>query len=111
MGHNGVRSGKKEGGKNRFSAASQFTSNTTIFYFKEGIVEHCTKLNKIDDVLEIIGEVSNDAESIERILTFVAINQLFYSTIPPEILERLNRSLDIQWAIDLVKDMPANKQK
>ena len=48
----------------------------------------------------------DDIESMEKILQNHALNELFFSDASNEKIERLNRTLNIQWAIDIKNQLP-----
>jgi len=48
----------------------------------------------------------HDGESIKHILQLHALNQLFFENTPQEKIYRFNRTLNIQWAIDIKNQLP-----
>ncbi len=94
--------------------ARQFAHEETIRYFKQGIVNYCYELTSIEEALGIMKEISHDTRSIEFLLKHVAFNEVFRGNPDPEIIQRINRSLNIQWAIDIAdetKKKPAKPEK
>ena len=47
-----------------------------------------------------------EVDDVEKIMQYHAIEQLFFFKIPQEKLERYNRTLNIQWAIDIKNQLP-----
>jgi hypothetical protein len=48
----------------------------------------------------------NDTESIERLLQKYAQHQIFFGKPTPAVKSRLNRSLNIQWLLDIFQRFP-----
>jgi tetratricopeptide (TPR) repeat protein len=105
----------KENGVDATSVtARQFAHEETIRYFKQGIVNYCYELTSIEEALGIMKEISHDTRSIEFLLKHVAFNEVFRGNPDPDIIQRLNRSLNIQWAIDIaekMKEKPGKPEK
>jgi hypothetical protein len=40
------------------------------------------------------------------IMHYYAIDQLFFSNLPQEKIDRYNRTLNLQWAIDIKNQLP-----
>lgn len=102
---------KEKGVDEAFLLASKFEHEETIHYFKKGVIKYCLQLNSFEKVPAIIKEISGDTETIELLLKHVAINELFQGNPDPETLQRMNRSLNIQWAIDIAEAMKTKKPK
>ena len=49
-----------------------------------------------------------DFESMEILLQKYALNKVFFENVSSEKLNRLNRSLNIQWALDITKNFNQN---
>jgi hypothetical protein len=45
-------------------------------------------------------------KTLQNDLQYYALNQLFFSNLPKEKLDRYNRTLNLQWAIDIKNQMP-----
>ena len=101
----GYTKAKESGGRNAFASAHQFAHEETIRYFRQGIVKYCMRLNNIKEALPVLREISNDTQSMEPLLKHVAINEVFQGNPDPEIVQRINNSLNIQWAIDMVRNI------
>jgi hypothetical protein len=43
----------------------------------------------------------NDLESINKLLQHHALHEVFFNDVSPEKIERFNRTLNIQWALDI----------
>lgn len=50
----------------------------------------------------------NDVESMEQLLQQHALHELFFSNAPSEKMESFDRTLNIQWAIDIKNSFSAN---
>jgi hypothetical protein len=51
-------------------------------------------------------EARNDGLLLEHLMNMICLNQLFFSNLPQEKLDRYNRSLNLQWAIDIKNQLP-----
>ena len=105
----GYMKAEESGGPNAFFRARQFAHEETIHYYRLGIVKYCSRLNNIIAALSILKEISNDTKSMEYLLKHATINEVFQSNPDPDMLQRLNSSLNIQWAIDIARHMPLSK--
>jgi tetratricopeptide (TPR) repeat protein len=48
----------------------------------------------------------NDIESFEQLFQHYGINTLFFQNATPAVINRLNRTLNLQWAIDIKNQLP-----
>ena len=76
-------------------------------YFMKGIVDtiSSTQSNR-EIILPLVFNSQNHMESLENSLLNYYLNQLFFSVLEPKIINRLNRTFDIQWAIDIKNQLP-----
>ena len=86
---------------------SQFDNPETITYIRKGIIESISieKLNK-NIAMDVFKYPLIEVDDVEKIMQYHAIEQLFFFKIPQEKLERYNRTLNIQWAIDIKNQLP-----
>jgi hypothetical protein len=57
-------------------------------------------------VQESLSQLANDSESIENLLQKLSVNELFFDNEDREKINRLNRILNFQWAIDIKAQFP-----
>ena len=57
-------------------------------------------------VQEALNQLAHDSESIENLLQKHALHEVFFGKSGPEKINRLNQSVDIQWALDIVAQFP-----
>jgi hypothetical protein len=57
-------------------------------------------------VQESLSQLANDSESIENLLQKLSVNELFFNNEDKEKINRLNRILNFQWAIDIKAQFP-----
>lgn len=84
------------------SIAHSFQNEEPKEYYLKGLAENI-KLNESDkqNILNSYFYFINDIESLEKIFQQHAINQLFFENLPQNKIQRYNRTLNIQWAIDI----------
>jgi hypothetical protein len=61
-------------------------------------------------VQEFLPSIVKDSESIETLLQKYAINELFFGSASKEQINRLNKTLNIQWAIDIKNQFPSSEE-
>jgi hypothetical protein len=54
----------------------------------------------------ILKDDSQEMSLKNYILQIYTLNQLFFSNLPQEKLDRYNRTLNLQWAIDIKNQLP-----
>ena len=79
-----------------------------MLFYKEGIINEFETYNiKIKEITTLLYLAQQDSGSLEHVLKKHVLNKLFfeekYST---DILEKFNKVLNIQWAIDLKNQLP-----
>jgi serine protease Do len=47
-----------------------------------------------------------DMESLEKLFQYYGINALFFQNTTPKVMNRLNRTLNLQWALDIKNQLP-----
>ncbi|MFN5635118.1 MAG: hypothetical protein ACK49D_10635 [Flavobacteriia bacterium] len=75
--------------------------------FKIGIIHayHKTQIGK-EISLYFIKDRNVQISELKHLLQFYALNQIFFEDIPEEKIQRFNRTLNIQWAIDIKNQLP-----
>ena len=91
------------------------TLNTILNFQNKDLKEYALKglINEIDilkadkaNTIKLIGLINNDTYNIENILFKHSLNNLFIEEAIQENLEPFNRSLNLQWAIDIKNQLP-----
>lgn len=79
-----------------------FKNTDTVYFFLKGWAEYIT-INDLSEELLIkaLPHYKNDPESIEHLLQTHAINELFFGKATNDEIQKYNRTLNIQWAMDI----------
>jgi tetratricopeptide (TPR) repeat protein len=101
----------KEIGKNIFESngyfnaiemCKKFSGIELKNYIKKGIISSLQVYNTNYAIaVHTIKDQTQEVSAIEYILRDYALNQLLFENIPKEKIQRFNRTLNIQWAIDI----------
>ena len=101
----------KEIGKNIFESKGYFNAIEICKKFsgielttniKQGIISSLEVYNTNYAIaVHTIKDQTQEVSAIEYILRMYALNQLFFENLPEEEIQRFNRTLNIQWAIDI----------
>ena len=89
----------------------QLTSNIKNKFSEKLFLKESFENLKIEDVdnefiFKVFSLIFNDIEKMKIILYKYALNQLFILNLPQEKLNRYNRTLNLQWAIDIKNQLP-----
>jgi hypothetical protein len=76
-----------------------------IIYMNRGIKDSIQFVD-LDINAEIVKESINDLFQLEKTLECYALKKIFFSNLPQEKLDRYNRTLELQWAIDIKNQLP-----
>ena len=83
-------------------------------YYLKGWAENVT-INDLTEelLLQALLLLKDDPESIEHLLQTHAINELFFGEATNEVIQQYNRTLNIQWAMDIKQqiDSDTNSEK
>ena len=80
-----------------------------LFYLK-GWSEHVAVKDLTSDCVEqALPYLFNDSESIQALLQRYAQHELFFGTPSQEKIDRLNRTLNLQWALDIIAQFPKDE--
>jgi predicted dinucleotide-utilizing enzyme len=86
---------------------SQLPNDEAITFFKKGIAQSITATNATEEaILQILPLVKADKESTEHLLQMHALYCAFFEKTPKEKIQKFNRSLNIQWALDIIAKFP-----
>ncbi len=76
------------------------------FYLKGWVESLQVKSSIKEDTLKAMPLFKEDIKSIEYLLQLYALNQLFFENLSEEKIQRFNRTLNLQWAIDIKNQLP-----
>jgi tetratricopeptide (TPR) repeat protein len=97
------------GWQNAFQHVIRFNNDQAKNYFLKGIAN---EINAVDASLEVILNVrryyQENIEELKKLLQKHALHELFFQNIPSKKIERFNRTLNIQWAIDIKNSINVN---
>ena len=81
---------------------NQFQHEESQRYYLKGIADSATpnEAGK-EQILSARSFYMNDLESINKLLQHHALHEVFFNDVSPEKIERFNRTLNIQWALDI----------
>jgi len=82
------------------------TQDAQTFYLK-GWAESITVDDITDELAHLtIQALQNDSTSLEHFLQVYAQHELFFGNQPQEKIGRLNKTLNLQWALDIIAQFP-----
>jgi tetratricopeptide (TPR) repeat protein len=95
------------GGHSALQQVLQFQHEESRTFYLKGWVE-AAEHKDVDAfcIHQALPLLSSDSESIEIILQKYALHEVFFTDSGKEKLERLNQSLNIQWALDIIEKKP-----
>jgi hypothetical protein len=98
---------KKIGWQKAFRLATQFNNGEPRLFYLKGWVGG-VNLMEVDSVClkETLSHLATDSESIENLLQTYALQEVFFGNGNMERLKLLNRTLNIQWAINIKAQFP-----
>ncbi len=84
-----------------------FESSEARFYINRSVLNSLdVNTINLDVALHAIKAPKQEVSSIEYVLQMLAIQKIFFSNLPQEKLDRYNRTLNLQWAIDIKNQLP-----
>jgi hypothetical protein len=95
------------GWKKSLNLYKEFKGGESIVYYLKGWTEYIN----IEDISEELVQkatpvLKDDNESLVQILQLYAIHQLIFESPAAEKINRYNRTLNLQWAIDIKNQLP-----
>jgi hypothetical protein len=85
----------------------QFPTVELRSYIKTGIFNAIQVSNiNYEIALNVVMDKYGVIPSFQNVLQVHALNQLFFTDLPQEKLDRYNRTLNLQWAIDIKNQLP-----
>ncbi len=98
---------KDMGWQKALQQANQFKSDEArLFYLKAWAEEVSQDQTDTVCVQEALSLLAHDSESIEILLQKYTLHELFFASGNKEAINRLNKTLNIQWAIDIEAQFP-----
>ncbi len=90
------------GWKKALEQLSKLQNEETYDYYLKGLAENINVNDANKECLfEFLPLIMNDSNSIETVLQAYALNEIFFNKPSNELIERLNSSLNIQWALNI----------
>jgi predicted dinucleotide-utilizing enzyme len=98
--------------QNLYQTLSQLPNDEAITFFKKGIAQSITATNATEEtILQILPLVKADKESTEHLLQMHALYCAFFEKTAKEKIQKFNRSLNIQWALDIIAKFPKEENE
>ena len=95
------------GVESALSSVNNLQSQEAVSFYLKGWAEDLSSKDSDWDLIEkALPILKEDSESVEQILQKHAIHEVFYGKPTEERLMRLNRTLNIQWALDIASGFP-----
>ena len=92
-----------------FELSNKFNNQEAKTYFLKGLADAIKLIGANKElILKSRNYFQDDIESMEKLLQKHALHELFLANAPSEKNSRLNRTLNIQWAIDIKNSMNVN---
>ncbi len=85
----------------------QFQTDEARFFCLKGWAEAVNEYD-VDPtcIQQALSQLAHDSESIETLLQKHALHEVFFGNAGPDKINQLNRTLNIQWALDIVAQFP-----
>jgi len=95
-----------------YQILQQLPNDEAITFFKKGIAQSISAINaKEEIILQILPLVKEDKESTEHLMQMHALYCTFFENAPKDKLTKFNRTLNIQWALDIVTKFEKEEKK
>jgi len=102
---------KQDGSKKALQQLNNLQSDEArLFYLKGWSAAVTVKEADVVCMQDVLSQVAHDSECIEDILTKHALHELFLGKPDKELIGRLNKTLNIQWALDIQARFPSSTQ-
>jgi hypothetical protein len=93
-----------------YQEALQVLPHFTSAEAQEHILQGITQGLQVDAITKEVAHLAlklpaQKVQSMEHVMQVYAINQLFFEEVPPAQLQRYNRTLNLQWAIEVKAQM------
>ena len=98
---------KQEGWQNALLHVNKLQKEEARFFYLKGLVKNLTLIESNSECVEqVLPYLTNDTESIEKLMQNYALRELFFGDSDQNKIQRLNQSLNIKWAMDIKKEFP-----
>ena len=98
----------KEGWQNALLHVNKLQKEEARFFYLKGLVKNLTLIETNSECVEqVLPYLTNDTESIEKLMQNYALRELFFGDSDQNKIHRLNQSLNIKWAMDIKKEFPS----
>ena len=98
----------KEGWENALLHVNKLQKEEARFFYLKGLVNNLTIIETNSECVEqVLPYLTNDTESIEKLMQNYALFELFFGDSDQNKIQRLNQSLNIKWAMDIKKEFPS----
>jgi len=99
----------QEGFEKALSKCHQLQSEEARSFYIKGWVDELSVADANAECLhKALPIMAKDSKSIETLLHKYALKEVFLGKPSPEFIQRMNRTLDIQWALDIVCSLSNN---
>lgn len=103
----GIAQNKKDGCELAFKNKNKFQSHEAQTFYLKGWAESITVDDISDELAHLAIQVlQQDSTSLEHFLQVYAQHELFFSNPSQEKIDRLNKTLNLQWALDIIAQFP-----
>jgi tetratricopeptide (TPR) repeat protein len=100
-------SSKAMGWHKSLQEARQFQSDESCLFYLKGWAEVVNEQDADYTCIQAaLSQLTHDSESIETLLRKYALHEVFFGNAGRDKINRLNRTLNIQWALDIVAQFP-----
>ncbi len=102
---------KDDGWQKALEQVNKFKTDEARLFYLKGWAARVNQQDADDAcVQEALSHLAHDSESIENLLQKYALHALFFGIGNIELVHRLNKILNIQWAIDIKKQFPSSEE-
>lgn len=93
---------KQLGWTKALAISSQWQNEDVRSNYIKGLAENINVNDaNLNNLVEFLPFIINDTNSIEAVLQAYGLNEIFFNQPNGKLINRLNRSLNLQWAIDI----------
>jgi hypothetical protein len=87
-------------------------NDEAVFFYKKGMAEAITATNANEsNVLELLELVKEDTKSISHLLQMHALYLCFFENANSLKMQRFNKTLNIQWALDITANFEKESER
>ena len=88
---------------------NEFSNAESKIQMKQAIIRSVDEVNISKDIcIHVLNDRSTPSDLTQHILQMYSMNQLFFTDSKPEKINHFNRTLNLQWAIDIKNSLSAN---